>query len=276
VGRSEAENINVGGTENLLRFAATCPRIERIGVLSTTYVAGRLRGRIAERPLERHAGFVNEYERSKYFMERRARRFPDLPIALYRLSTILGRESGEVVRWGAVHNALRLFFHGWIPMVPGERGSTVDLISFDYATAALEELFLHRFELGTTTHIAAGVAASLPLREFLDMTARVFRDEDPAWSRRGIELPPVVPLRTFRRLESTVEQTGDVFLSSVMKVMSRFVPQLAYAKTFETRRLSALGLRPEPLDRWFPAVVRFCIQSGWGRRAAGAAFREAV
>lgn len=278
--RPEAERINVNGTENLLRFARECSRIDRIGLLSTTYVAGKSRGSIAEEALEHRSGFVNEYERSKYRMEQSARRFGQLPIAVYRLSTILGCETGEVVRWGAVHQALRLFFHGWIPMVPGERHSAVDLISLDYATSALEELFLRRFEAGTTCHIAAGTHASLDLAGFLALAADTFRLEDPHWSRRRIEVPPIVPLRTFRRLEDTVKETKDPFFSSVLQTMSHFAPQLAYPKIFETevtaQRLAGTGLRPAPLRDWLPSVLRYCLATEWNRKRSVTPVAEAV
>ena len=165
-------------------------------------------------------------------------------------------------------------------MVPGERDSAVDLISFDYAVAALEELFARRFESGSVSHIAAGRAASLPLQAFLELCAATFRDEVPDWSRRGTEVPPIVPLRTYKQLERTVEQTADVFYSRVMTAMSRFVPQLAYPKVFATertlKRLSRAGLRPQPLQTWLPAVLRHCVRTGWGRNAAAGEMAEAV
>jgi nucleoside-diphosphate-sugar epimerase len=276
ISRAEGQHINVRATENLLRWAARAARIERIGLLSTVYVAGKRRGGIAEEELTHRAGFVNEYERSKYAMEQQALRFRKiLPIAIYRLSTILGRENGEVVRWGAVHHALRLFFNGWIPMVPGGRDSTVDLISFDYATSSLEEFFLRRFEPGITCHIAAGRDGSLGLEAFLDLTARTFRSHDPGWSRRGIEPPPIVPLATFRRLEETVRKTGDLFFARVMDTMSRFVPQLAYPKTFEVEVTRRAGLAATPLRRWLPAVLRHCLASSWGGKTARSRMAEA-
>jgi len=160
-------------------------------------------------------------------------------------------------------------------MVPGERDSTVDLISFDYATSSLEELFLRRFEPGASCHIAAGQDASLGLDAFLDLTARTFRSEDPSWSRRGIDPPPIVPLATFRRLEETVRQTGDPFFAQVLETMSRFVPQLAYPKTFEVETTRRAGLVATPLRCWLPAVLRYCLACEWGKKGARLRIAEA-
>src|SRR6185436_15394546 len=68
-----ANRNNVTGTANLIRLARTCPRIDRIAVLSTAHVAGRRRGAIAEDDLQIDGGFHNEYEHSKAQAECEAR-----------------------------------------------------------------------------------------------------------------------------------------------------------------------------------------------------------
>src|SRR5688572_11710674 len=96
---AEARKVNVEGTRRVLELAAACPTLQKVGVLSTTYVAGTRRGRILEGQRQRPRAFVNEYEHSKFEMERLIREaMRRLPIAVYRSSTILGRASGEIVR----------------------------------------------------------------------------------------------------------------------------------------------------------------------------------
>ena len=105
-------------------------RLERIACFSTVYVAGRTTGCFAEHDIGGADGFVNSYEQSKAEMEvvvRDAMR--ELPIAIYRLSTIIGdSRTGDVTGFNAIHHALRLLYQGLAPMVPGQESSLVDLI----------------------------------------------------------------------------------------------------------------------------------------------------
>jgi thioester reductase-like protein len=115
--RKEAERVNVLGTLNVLALARDCPKLERIAVLSTAYVAGRRQGLILESELEHKAGFVNVYEDSKYRMEKKLRQaMGELPIAVYRLSTIAGNaRTGRVEQFNALHRALHLYYNGLVP-----------------------------------------------------------------------------------------------------------------------------------------------------------------
>jgi nucleoside-diphosphate-sugar epimerase len=267
--RAEAERANVLGTRNLLEFARSCPRLRKIGVLSTAYVAGQRTGDVLEGELDHDAGFVNPYEASKYRMERLLRRAGEgLPISVYRLSTVIGSaRTGRVERLNAVHHALRLYHRGLVPMVPGDAGSPVDLISSEYAVGAIFHLFARRFRPGTTYHIVAGPHHAPPLREFLDWTVRCFARFDPGWQRRAVSMPPIVALGTFRRLDETVAQAGDSLLRSIMRVMASFAPQLAFPKRFDAantvRALRGTGIRPAPLATYYPRIVRWCLATRW-------------
>jgi nucleoside-diphosphate-sugar epimerase len=268
--RPEAHRANVMGTRNLIAFAEACRNLQKVGVLSTAYVAGRRRGVIREGDLEHRAGFVNAYEESKCRMERFLRRRRDrLPIAVYRLGTVIGSaETGRVEQLNAVHHALRLYHRGLVPMVPGEAGSPVDLISSEYAADALFHLYARTFQAGTTYHIVAGKDNTMPLGQFLDWTAELFARFDPRWRARAVARPPLVPVETFRRLEASIAQTGNSLLRQIVRVMGAFAPQLGFPKQFDdrnTRRgLRGSGIRPAPLATFYPRIVRRCLDAGWG------------
>jgi nucleoside-diphosphate-sugar epimerase len=260
--RDAAERVNAGATANLLAFARGCARVQKIILLSTIYVAGKRRGVIREEELAHRAGFVNEYERSKYRAEVLARRaMRDLPLSVVRLSTIIGSSRGTIAHYNAVHHALRLLHNGLVPMVPGEGESRIDLIALDDATRAIESLLLH-FEPGTTLHVAAGRTAPR-LDDFLRDTMALFARHGNGWRARGVETPPIVPLRTFRLLEATARTTGDIFLQHVMATMSAFAPQLSYPKIFDTASLERRGIRPRPLVEYYDRVIRFALRRGW-------------
>jgi thioester reductase-like protein len=270
VSQAEAEQVNVEGTRNVLAFASRCKKLQKVGVLSTAYVAGRRQGLIREEDLDHRWGFVNAYEASKYRMERLLRKASGhLPIAVYRLSTVVGNaRSGRVEQFNFLHRALRLYHRGWVPMVPGEATGVIDLISSDYAAAAVFHLFHVNFAPGKTYHIVAGEKNSLRLGELLESTEALFARFDGCWRRRAVTPPPIVALETFRLLERSVHETGNVFLEQIASTMGTFAPQLSYPKLFadpNTRAgLRGSGIRPAPLTAYYPRIIRYCLRSRWG------------
>ena len=267
--RKAAREANVRQVENLLAFVGAAPRIRRVALLSTIYVAGKRTGIIRECELTHRAGFVNEYERSKYEAEQIVRQaMRRLPISVYRLSTILSSREGCISRLGAIHHALRFFHAGLVPMIPGAPASEVDLISSDYAADAIDALFAS-FSACATHHIAAGSKNRIPLQAFVDRTADLFAANDSRW--KAFASPPIVALKTFRRLQRTVELANDAVMTQVMRTMSRFAPQLAYPKTFDdgpTREiLRAGGVEEDRFDAFYPRFVGKAIASRWGKRA---------
>src|SRR5580658_10086914 len=251
----EARTVNLEGTKNLLAFASHCPRLEALAALSTVYVAGKRTGTICEEDLDHTSGFVNSYEQSKYEAELLLREsMSALPISVLRLSTVLGSTTGEVRRMAAIHHALRLYYNSLAPMIPGKQDSLVDLIAVDYAA-------------GRTFHICGGVNA-LTLARLLELTREAFLRYRPSWRNRAIEMPAIVDLPTFELFVRSVEEVGDNVLRSSVAIIKHFVPQLGYPKIFRdgecTRLLRAKGLlKPSALE-FYPQVVRWLVESGWG------------
>ena len=271
----EARAANVGGTRSTLDFAAGCRALRAVGIFSTVYVAGRRTGRFAEDELDdRGAGFVNSYERSKNEMEREVRgRMAELPIAVYRLSTLIGDSvTGAVTGYNAFHHAMRLLYHGLAPMVPGDRAHRVDVVAVDYVADAACWLFEHRFEAGRTYHLCSGPERTGTLDELIDQAIEVFHRIRPEWRRRGIEKPAVVGLPTYELFVRSVEETGNEVLRSATRAVQSFAYQLAFPKVFETARTEAalLGsdLRPPAVHDYLPRVIETCVASGWGGQAA--------
>ena len=271
----EARSANVGGTRSVLDFAAGCRALRRIGVFSTVYVAGRRTGRFAEDDLEDGgAGFVNTYEQSKNEMEREVRaRMEELPLAVYRLSTLIGDSTtGAVTGYNAFHHAMRLLYHGLAPMVPGERAHRIDVVAVDYVADAAVWLFERRFEGGRTYHLCSGPERTSTLDDLIDQVIAVFHRIRPEWRRRGIEKPAVVGLPTYELFVRSVEETGNEVLRRATRAVQSFAYQLAFPKEFDaTRTVAALlgsGLRPPAVREYLPRVIETCVDSDWGGRAA--------
>ena len=262
-----ARAINVIGTKNLLELARHCRNLRSLCHLSTVYVAGKRRGLIREDELAHSWGFVNAYEQSKYEAEQLLQTHArQLPISVVRLSTILGdSREGSVGKLGAIHHALRLFFHSLAPFVPGTSQSLVDLIPIDYAAESVAALALQPFVPGTW-HICGGVD-SLPLEEMLELSLQLFCFYRPAWRKRVIEKPAIVDLKTFDLFVKSVEETGESMLKNSVALLKHFAPQLAYPKQFEDGKtrlhLEKSGIVRPPIRDYYPRVIRFLLENNW-------------
>jgi long-chain acyl-CoA synthetase len=275
VDRATAQATNVEGTRHVLQFAAGAPRLRRFAALSTVFVAGRRSGPVYEHELQHDAGFVNEYERSKYEAERLVRG-TDLPWSVYRLSTVVGdAATGRVRQWNAIHQAIALYYLGLAPMVPACAGAPVDLIPDGFAAAAVAHLFGHAAP-GQTYHLCAGAGKSLTLAELLDATAQAFGEAAPAWKARAVEPPALVDGATFELFGRAAHEAGNRTFIQVFEAMRCFAPQLLYPKQFDCAAAGAAldgpGLAAPPLETYVRRVVRYCVRTSWGRRdrAAGA------
>lgn len=259
--RETARAANLGGTQHVLAFAAGCRKLDRFLALSTTHVAGRRTGTIRESELEHGAGFVNEYEASKYAAEQALRaRMADLPVAVARISTAIGDSNdGGIAREGAIHHAVRLMYAGLAPMVPGREDSPVDFVAVDHVARAAALLATDAFEAGRTWHLAAG-SDTIPAGELLDLTLACFLKYRPAWRKRAIERPAVVDLPTFELFCRSADQAGTPTLRTAAAVMAAFAPQLAFPKRFDDRgcreALAAHGVTAPPVRGVWERVVR--------------------
>jgi len=269
----DARATNVAGTRAVLAFARECRRLRRVACFSTVYVAGRTTGCFTERDLGGGDGFVNSYEQSKAEMEMVTREaMRELPIALYRLSTILGESrSGAVHGFNAIHHALRLLYQGLAPMVPGREAALVDLIPVDFAADASYHLIEQTFEPGATYHLCAGPSASATLGALLDATMAAFEKYRPAWRKRSIARPAIVELETYELFVRSVEEAGNQVLLQATRAVQAFAYQLAYPKIFDAQRarvaLAPAGMAPPPVLDYYDKVVRWCIETNWGAQA---------
>jgi nucleoside-diphosphate-sugar epimerase len=107
-----------------------------------------------EAPLTKAPRFVNAYEQSKWEAEQVV--FASaLPVEIARLSIVAGSErDGSVRRPGALHHTLYWLYKGLIPMLPGQVDSPVDLISTEFAAAAVAALIAADASPGRVVHIS--------------------------------------------------------------------------------------------------------------------------
>ena len=261
---------NVVGTKNVIQHARRCPQIERIGIVSTVFVAGRRVGVIREDELNLNVDFNNEYERSKAHAEHDARlAMRDLPLDIYRLSIVVGRRTdGYISRLSGIYPIFRLFYEGLLAMVPGVEGQTVDLIPSDFAAAAMCFLLSGSLAPGMTYHICAGADRSFRVDEVFPAIDAWLSASDAKWPRDGKPVPLVVAAEIFAKFVDVVELTGDRRLRQIIRHARRVTRQLETAKVYDAREFrnamagSDVPSLPHVRD-WLPTIVARGIETGW-------------
>jgi nucleoside-diphosphate-sugar epimerase len=273
---SELRAVNVDGTRNILDFAAQCPRLRGIVALSTVHVAGKRTGTIVESSLIHEAGFVNNYERSKYEAELILRaRMKDMPISVIRLSTVLGNsQTGEVAKMAAIHQGLRLYYHSLAPMIPGTPSCPVDLIADDFAALAIAGLSCDKFSAGRTFHLC-GAQDFYTLEQLLKITHEAFMTYRPSWRKRSIAAPAIVDEPIFELFAKSVDEVGNPMLRHSVHVIRHFAPQLGYPKVFDDSGceevLTSLRIKKPHVADFCPKVIQWLVESGWTDHAIEAA-----
>lgn len=263
---AQAERSNVVGTREAIAFARRCDRLDRFGLVSTAYVAGKRTGVIREAELET-VGYVNEYEASKARAEVEAS-VAGLPLATYRLGIVVGRRTdGRISRTSGIYPVWRILYQGLLSMIPGDPAQPVDLIPVDDAADAIAYLFAHRFTPGARYHVCAGPARSYGLADLLAAFESAVGDADPAWRARGYPRAVSVPIDVFEQFTETVEQVAHVGLRSMVRQLRMFTRQLEYPKQFDTttfeRDLAGSGLALAHAREWLPMLAARAVASGF-------------
>jgi nucleoside-diphosphate-sugar epimerase len=267
VGREEGRAVNVEGTRKVLAFARTCPGLVSLGVVSTVYATGLRAGPVAEQLYDDGPGFANQYEWSKWEAEQLvASTAGDLPWRILRVATIVADDdSGRVTQHNAFHETLKLWFHGLLPLVPGDAATPLYLVTGDFVSSAIVALMDAPAAAGVY-HLAH--AENCTLGEILDVVAGAFAEVE-SFRRRRV-LPPLLGDReTFDLLASGVEAFGGGLVRQSLQSVVPFARQLFVAKEVDNRRLrAALGDRyqaPDPADLVRRACARL-VDTKWGHR----------
>ena len=251
---------NVASTRRVLEVAGGCRRLDRIGLVSTAFVAGRRTGVIRESDLAFGDGFCNAYERSKALAEEEGRAaMGSLPIAIYRLSIVVGRrKDGRLPGPTLFSSACRLFYRGLLPIVPGDTAQPVDMIPADFAAQSLTALLRQGFVRGATYHVCAG-RRSLSLDGIFAAIAEEIGRADPGWGRLGIARPVVATATEFQELLEDLERAGSPGLRKIVRPLRGLTRQLETPKSFDTavfdRAIGRLGLELSKAGEWIQPLV---------------------
>lgn len=176
---------NVTGVANVLGFARSALRLERLVHVSTAYVAGGRTGTVDEDDLTDAFGFGSPYEQTKYEAERLVRDgASELPVTIVRPSMIVGDSStGEIKTFNTFYTPLRLFLSGKLRIVPARRDLRVNIVPVDYVADAIVSLTFDPRAVGKTVHLTTPTDELPTAGDVLAFTRR--------WARKhlGVRLP---------------------------------------------------------------------------------------
>lgn len=264
VDRETARSVNVEGTGKLIGFAASCPELRRFGLVSSLYAVGLRNGVVAETACDDSVPFANHYEWSKWNAEALLHKRQDLPWQIYRVATILGENrSGIVVQQNVIHNTLRLLYYGLLPVIPGDPGTRVYMVTTEFVANAIGRLFLNGKD-GEIFHISDDGDHAMTLGAIADSVYASFLD-DPRFARQRILKPLFCDQESFDTLVRGVRQFGGA-VSQALDSVAPFTPQLYSDKNVQTKRSTEAlrGMRAANSKELLGAVSDYLVGTRWG------------
>jgi len=203
-----------------------------------------------------------------------------VPAVIFRLSSIIGHSTtGAVTQFNHVHRLIRLFPQNVLPIAPGQPDAPIDLIASDWAMSALAYLFESAFVPCRFYHICAGAERSLTVREVIDLTSSIFESHPASRKWLPIRVPEFVCLSQYEEFVERRRQNGDKVFNELTRVLGYFLPHLALFQAFDNRNtmraLAPSGLQLPSIRDCYARVVRFCLDTNWGRCAETPSFGPA-
>jgi nucleoside-diphosphate-sugar epimerase len=249
----EARQINVEGTRTLLELGRRCARLEKFAHISTTYVSGRSPELLPEGRFENRHGFFSSYQETKYEAEHLAQEYGrELPVAVYRLSTVIGNSrTGWVEQYNHFHQLLRLVQHNPLPVLPGSETARVDFVASDWVAEAVAWFYANRFRAGEVRNFAAGPEETLPLTTAMEMAFRELG--------RG-RAPRLVDCEFFNRYIGDRMGKGDGRVAQLLQALAYLLPYFSLQQRFDSRETTEIlereaGLRRVESSRLYGLVL---------------------
>ena len=267
VDEATAQNVNVEGTEKLLRFASQCQSLESFGLLSTVYASGLKSGPVTETGFDGKDGFANHYESSKWKSETGLLRdFDHLPWRILRVATVIAdSDDGRVSQYNAFHNTLKLFYYGLLSLVPGTPETPVYFVTGDFVTESVFAL-MNTASNKTIYHLAHTAKESLTLGELIDLAFEIFEQETDFKSRRILK-PLYADAEAFELLAGGASAFAGAVVNQAISSIAPFGKQLFIRKEVDNHNLvSALKSYSAPDARQLiKNTCRYLLRTKWGR-----------
>lgn len=242
-------NINITGTKNVLDFAFSCKKLEKMNHISTVYVVGNKSiPNFSEDMLELGQGFNNTYEQTKYEAEILVKDYikKGLFISIFRPSIIMGDSiDGKTNNFHLAYEPLHYFYRKIYREYPINLATAMNLINVDSVAKAIFLLLKH--EHPETYHIVS--PNSINQDFFQKLSSRYF----------NFKMPKFIP----------VEKFDFNKLTPVQKMLAMpFMPYCNYKTNFLFKKtqdiLNRYNFKCPVMDREkLEKIFEYCDKTGF-------------
>jgi hypothetical protein len=188
-------------------------------------------------------------------------------VKIIRVSTVIADDaSGQVSQHNAFHNTLKLYFHGLLSLVPGDRATPVYVVTGRFVTDALFALMNPAVPPGIF-HLSPRAEDSPTLGQMVDRAFDVFETNE-GFRRRRILRPIYSTREAFEELADGMDSFGGEVVKQALRSMSPFARQLYVKKEISNRRTREVlaGNAPEPSEALIERVALDLVRTRWGRQ----------
>jgi len=263
----EARRMNVGGTRNVLDFAAAARGLRSFAYVGTAYVAGRRTGLVREDELDPGQGYRNTYEQTKAEAEALVgERLRALPGVILRPSIIVGdSHTGVTSSFKMLYWPLKVYARRLWRTVPGFPDAVLDIVPVDFVASAVARLAFDRSALGRTVHLCAGPRGSATIDQIAKRAAEYFDGLAPRYVDPRLFFAAIRPLLFI----SLWGRKRRVLLDG-RAYRDYFTMRMQFDTTNAERLLSPAGISPPPVMQYLDRLFNYCVESEWGRKVVPA------
>lgn len=270
----EARRSAVGSARHIVALARACTHLQKLDVVSTVGVGGRLQLPIPERWLTEPRDFHNTYEQAKADAEDYLRSQTEqepLPLTVHRPSMVVGdSRDGRIISF-QVFYFLCEFLSGrrTFGLYPDFGDARLDIIGCDIVADAICAASADPRTVGRIFNLCSGRDDALRIEDLKRRLRQTFID-------RGISLPTdrVLPRRWYVKLAALAARVAPRSARKALSTLPIYLEYLADSQAFDDTAfrawLAARGkVRPAPAD-YLPNVLAFYLRQRHGVETARA------
>lgn len=285
---SEAREINLRGTESLLRLAQLNSGNVAFRHISTAYVAGTSEGVVS--PYHLGTGFRNTYEQSKAEAESllRENRHHLRDLVVFRPSIIVGdSQTGETTSFNVIYAPSKMLIKGMFSVVPGNPASLLDVVPVDYVARVISALAARVRETGsyTSLHVCSGVGREASIKEIIECLVNTFNKFSAhKFGAQRLQFPEFLSPEMLARLNGAIAQAALHGIKNIERFLERNIPFIGHLLPYvhymlhnpqfctqDTMRELGDEFGPAPLfTAYADKVFGYCFASDWGRQPVAA------
>ncbi len=264
----ELQNVNVHGTQNVLKLAEYAHEdhgLERFSHVSTAYVAGRRMGTVSEDDLTSEYGFLSNYEKTKFESEVEVKK-SEFDVSIFRPSMIVGDSStGYIKTFNTVYVPLRLYLTGKLSLVPVSKSMKINLVPVDYVADAVVNLTFDKRAVNKTFHLTAPDESLPTIGELLEFVKK--------WNYDNVDVklnsPIYIPLNI--SVIQKIASIGNLFGKGAAKLLETMKTLSPYFnENREYQRDNADELLGPYKYKWqdfLPEILEFSVYYGFLHRS---------